>query len=148
MVEIQIRGHIFYVRNSFFFPLRSTVRALHFYRVNNSALCFLVDSRRIVPTHAIIGALDSCSWCHLRNENSIHREIRTHDISAINSGIPGDITAPPGRSGRVENTQNSSITANYGVILVCSRFMLLARAILRAQSQHYKVKLMPHRTGM
>ena len=36
-----------------FFPLPSTVRALHFYRHKIGALSSLVDSRRIVPTHAI-----------------------------------------------------------------------------------------------
>ena len=35
-----------------FFPLPTRVRALHFYRENISALSSLVDSRRIVPTHA------------------------------------------------------------------------------------------------
>ena len=39
-----------------------TVRALIFNRDMISALSSLVDSRRIVPTHAILGALDS--WCH------------------------------------------------------------------------------------
>ena len=33
-------------------PLPTTVRALHFYREKISALSFLVDSRRIVLTHA------------------------------------------------------------------------------------------------
>ena len=36
-----------------FSPLPATVRALHFYREKISALSSLVDSRRIVPTHAI-----------------------------------------------------------------------------------------------
>ena len=35
-----------------FSPLPTTVRALHFYLENLSALCSLVDSRRIVRTHA------------------------------------------------------------------------------------------------
>ena len=42
-----------------FSPLPSTVRALHFYREKVSALSSLVDSRRIVLTHAIIGAISS-----------------------------------------------------------------------------------------
>ena len=45
-----------------FSPLPSrdlALLALHFYREKLSALPSLVDSRRIVPTHAIIGALDS-----------------------------------------------------------------------------------------
>ena len=46
-----------------FSPLPTTVRTLHFYREKDSVLSSLiVNSRRIVPTHAIIGALDS--WCH------------------------------------------------------------------------------------
>ena len=35
-----------------FSPLPARVRALHFYRDKISALSSLVDSRRIVPTHA------------------------------------------------------------------------------------------------
>ena len=42
-----------------FSPLPTTVRALHFYREKTSALSFLVDSRRIVPTYATVGALSS-----------------------------------------------------------------------------------------
>ena len=38
--------------------LLTTVHALHFYRETDSALSSLLDSRRIVPTHAA-GALDS-----------------------------------------------------------------------------------------
>ena len=59
-------------RNSrLFSPLPTTVRALHFFREYNSALSSLVDSRRIVRTHPIVGALDS--WCHLRSKKSIRR---------------------------------------------------------------------------
>ena len=50
-----------------FFALPATVRALHFYREKDSALPSLVDSHRIAPTHAIVGALDS--WCHFRKKN-------------------------------------------------------------------------------
>ena len=53
------------------FPLPTTVRAFRFYREKDSAFSSLVDSRRIVPTHTIIGALDS--WCHLRIKNTIRR---------------------------------------------------------------------------
>ena len=42
-----------------------------FYRENNSALFSLVDSRRIVPTHALVGALDS--WVSFENEK-LHTE--------------------------------------------------------------------------
>ena len=57
-------------------PLPTTVRALLFYRAKNSALSSLVDSRRVVPTHALVGALDS--WCLWRMKNSTRR---THDIN-------------------------------------------------------------------
>ena len=40
-------------------PLPTTVRALQFYREKIPAFYFLVDSRRIVLTHAIVGALSS-----------------------------------------------------------------------------------------
>ena len=46
--------------NRLFSPLPAlTVRAYHFYPEKDSALSALVGSRRIVLTHAIIGALDS-----------------------------------------------------------------------------------------
>ena len=48
LVVTQIRGHIAASSS----PLPTTVRALHFYRKKISALSSLVDSRRIVPTHA------------------------------------------------------------------------------------------------
>ena len=48
LVVTQIRGHI--AGSSL--PLPNTVSALHFYRENISALSSLVDSRRIVLTHA------------------------------------------------------------------------------------------------
>ena len=48
IVATQIRGHI----AGSFPTLPTTVRALHFYRVKISALSSLVDSRRIVLTHA------------------------------------------------------------------------------------------------
>ena len=41
-----------------FSPLPTAVRALHFYREKDPALSSLVDSRRTVLTHAMIGALD------------------------------------------------------------------------------------------
>ena len=44
IVVTQIRGHIAGPSP----PLPSTVRALHFYRVKISALCTLLDSRRIM----------------------------------------------------------------------------------------------------
>ena len=48
LVVTQIRGHIAGSSP----PLPTTVRALHFYREKISALSSLVDSRRIVLTHA------------------------------------------------------------------------------------------------
>ena len=48
LVVTQIRGHI--AGSSA--PLPTTLRALHFYREKISALSSLVDSRRIVLTHA------------------------------------------------------------------------------------------------
>ena len=48
LVVTQIRGHI--AGSSPRLP--STVRALHFYREKISALSSLVDSRRVVLTHA------------------------------------------------------------------------------------------------
>ena len=44
-----------------FSSLPATLRALHLYHDKTSALSSLVDSRRILPTHAIISALDSSS---------------------------------------------------------------------------------------
>ena len=64
-------------------PLPTTV-PVHFYREKTSALSSLVDSRRIVPTHAIIGALDN--WCHLRKKK-LHTEIATYGINA--GGVRG-----------------------------------------------------------
>ena len=49
IVVTQIRGHIAGSSP----PLPTTVRALHFYREKISALPSLVNSRRIVLTHAI-----------------------------------------------------------------------------------------------
>ena len=48
LVVTQIRGHIAGSSP----PLPTTVRALHFYREKISAFASLVDSRRIVLTHA------------------------------------------------------------------------------------------------
>ena len=56
IVVTQIRGHI--AGSSPPFPLRY-IRALHSCREKDSAPSSLVDSRRIVPTYAATGALDS-----------------------------------------------------------------------------------------
>ena len=40
-------------------PLHTVVRSLHFYRDKTSALSSLVESRRITPNYAIMGALSS-----------------------------------------------------------------------------------------
>ena len=47
-------------------PLPTTVRAVHFYLQKGSALSSHVESRRIVLTHAITGALDSCGAIQLK----------------------------------------------------------------------------------
>ena len=47
-----------------FTSLNNMVRTFHFCRDKDLAAFSLVGSRRIVPTHAIRGVLDS--WCHLR----------------------------------------------------------------------------------
>ena len=66
----------------------TTVRALYFYREKDSALSTLVHSRRIVPAHAIIGALDSwCHWIKTWDNNKLHTVIRIHHINA--SGVRG-----------------------------------------------------------
>ena len=64
-----------------FFPLSTTVRALHFYREKISALSSLVDSRRIVLTHArrsqqLILLLQI-------NSKSRHGGIRTHGPTLV-----------------------------------------------------------------
>ena len=48
-----------------FSALPTAVRSLRFCCVKGSVFASLVDSRRIVPTRAIVGALDSC--CHVEN---------------------------------------------------------------------------------
>ena len=53
-------------------PLPTTVRALFFYRDKNSALSSLVDSRRIVPTHATLSAVDSFLFVQRNNFQSHH----------------------------------------------------------------------------
>ena len=57
--------------STLFSPLHITAIALNFYREKDSELSPLVDSRRIVPTHATIGALNS--WCHSRIKKSTRR---------------------------------------------------------------------------
>lgn len=55
IVGTQIRGHIV----DSFPPFATAVRALHFCRDENSALSSLVDSGRLMPSHAIVGTLDT-----------------------------------------------------------------------------------------
>ena len=75
-VVTQIRGHIAGSSP----PIPTTVRALHFYRGNISALSSLVDSRRIVRTHARRSQqLILFFYFFLRiNSKSRHGGIRTH----------------------------------------------------------------------
>ena len=76
LVVTQIRGHI----PGSSPPLPTTVRALHLYRGNISALSSLVDSRRIVRTHARRSQqLILFFYFFLRiNSKSRHGGIRTH----------------------------------------------------------------------
>ena len=61
-----------------FSPLPTTVRALHFYREKSSALSSLVDSRRIVLTHARRSKQLILSYfCKIENAKSHHGGIRT-----------------------------------------------------------------------
>ena len=68
-------------------PLRTTARALHSYCDKGSVPSSRVNSSRIVPTHDIIGALDS--WCHLRIKNSIRRFEPMTSSNTIKSSIRG-----------------------------------------------------------
>ena len=84
LVVTQIRGHT----AGSCPPLPTRVRALHSYLENISALSSLVDSRRIVLTHAIIGALDS--WCtFLRERNSVHVRRFESMTSTLYSAVRG-----------------------------------------------------------
>ena len=80
LVVTQIRGS----RSRLFSPLSSTVRALHFYREKISALSSLVDSRRVVLTHArrtqqlILFLL----FLHIYSK-SRHGGIRTHGSTLV-----------------------------------------------------------------
>ena len=73
-VVTQIRGHI----AGSFPPLSTTDRALHFYREKISALSSLVDSRRIVLTHARRSHQLILFLFLQINSKSRHGGIRTH----------------------------------------------------------------------
>ena len=60
-----------YICSSFFSPLPTTVRTLHFCREKTTGLSSLVDSRRIVPT-TTLGKLSSWSFCFFFFCASIH----------------------------------------------------------------------------
>ena len=89
IVVTQIRGHIAGSSP----PLPTTVRALHFYREKISARCSLVDSRRIVLTHARRSQqLIIFSFFFLQiNSKSLHGGIRTHGPNTNSiRGLPLD----------------------------------------------------------
>ena len=76
LVVTQIRGHIV----GFSPPrLPTTVRALHCYREKDSALSSLVDSRRIVLTHARRARLFGV----YREIHKLHTENRTCDMNTL-----------------------------------------------------------------
>ena len=84
LVVTQIRGHI----AGSFPPLPTTVRALHFYREKISALSSLVDSRRIVLTHAR-GALSSWSFSFFFSNKFKISPRRDSNSRTNTSSIPG-----------------------------------------------------------
>ena len=74
LVVSHIRGHI----SGSSPPLPTTVRALHFYRENISALSSLVDSCRIMPTHGRRSRQRLILFLFLQiNSKSHHGGIRT-----------------------------------------------------------------------
>ena len=75
----QIRGHI----AGSFPPLSTTDRALHFYREKISALSSLVDSRRIVLTHARRSQQLILFLFLQINSKSRHGGIRTHGPTLV-----------------------------------------------------------------
>ena len=79
LIVTQIRGHI----AGSFPPLPATVRALHFYREKISALSSLVDSRRIVLTHARRSDQLILSLFLKINSKSRHGGIRTHGPTLV-----------------------------------------------------------------
>ena len=89
LVVTQIRGHI-----AVSSPLPTTVRALHFYREKISALSSLVDSRRIVLTHARRSQQLILFLFSQINSKSRHGGIRTHGPTLV--AFEGCHTSPPG----------------------------------------------------
>ena len=79
LVVTQIRGHIAGSSP----PLPTTVRALHFYREKISALSSLVDSRRIVLTHARRSQQLILFFFSQINSKSRHGGIRTHGPTLV-----------------------------------------------------------------
>ena len=80
VVVTQIRGHIAGSSS----PLPPTVRVLHFYREKISALSSLVDSRRIVLTHARRSQRLLLFILFLQiNSKSRHGGIRTHGPALV-----------------------------------------------------------------
>ena len=79
LVVTQIRGHIAGSSP----PLPTTVRALHFYREKISALSSLVDSRRIVLTHARRSQQLIFLFYLQIESKSHHGGIRTHGPTLV-----------------------------------------------------------------
>ena len=84
LVVPQIRGHIAGSSP----PLPTTVRALHFYREKIAALCSLVESRRIVLTHARRSQHFSLSFFIFANKLEISPR-RDSNSRTNTSGIRG-----------------------------------------------------------
>ena len=79
-------------RSRLFSPLPAMVRALQFYREKISGLSCLIDSRRIVPTHATRSKQFILSFfCSQINAISPRRDsnFRTNSINSINNSIRG-----------------------------------------------------------
>ena len=85
LVVTQIRGHIADSSP----PLPTTVRALHFYPEEISALSSLVNSRRIVRTHArrsqqlILFFFFFCKWIQISPRRDSNSRINTSSIRGL-----------------------------------------------------------------
>ena len=97
-----------HIISSLFSPLRATVRALHFYREKDSALASLVNSRRIVSTHAVtVHAIDK----YTPNPSLFSRRHKTRRkrTGCLSHLVPSTLYDPSGRKctgGRQSNMNN------------------------------------------
>ena len=88
------------------FSLPTTVRALHFYREKISALFSLVDSRRIVLTHARRSQQLILFLFFQINSKSRHGGIRTHGPTLVAfEGYHWSTGATKNRRGKYRSTQ-------------------------------------------